>query len=183
MKRKELLQNLGLQSDRVLTQILSQLSGIDPNAEEIPNDIAQGLIDARKSHQEQSQQPQQSQHQKSHQIGQATADPFEELQQVAAQNKVLSDQLYERSLQAAVQEGVNFGTRLGQIQAVAAQITATEVWARTMGEFSNQSKSRTDKFFSTKLSQLMPIQTQSTEHLLQGQENLATKSLPQSTLF
>lgn len=156
MKRQELLRKSSI-TERTLRSLLSQ-AGLDIEAKEIPDPLAEKLIKGESQQPKASPSPQLNQ-------GQPTSS-LEELQQVNAQNLVLSQQLEESALIAEVHRLGNQGTYVGAMAVAAYQQNLLRQIASGLGEWSQVANDRSKKITSISLQELQQLQQQEAQKLI-----------------
>lgn len=149
MKRQELLQQAKL-TERTLRSFLSQIGGIDIDTKEIPDELAEKLINGQnQSSQPKTEAPQLNQG--------APASSLEELQQINSQNLVAAQQLEQSALVAEVNRMGDQGAYVGAMAVAAYQQNLLRQIAAGLGEWSQVAIARQQQITAIPLSEIQAL--------------------------
>ena len=175
MKRQDLISKAGIQ-ERTLRSLLVNLT-IDPESQDIPDDVANQIIAQLGN---QGQQKQQKQQTKSHQLNQsAPASSLEELQQINAQNMVLAEELQKSVAITEVQRMTEEGAYVGALAVTAYQQALLRQVAIGLGEWEKLANNRMNKITSISLAAICETtQNESLNLIAENSTMQSTKFLP-----
>lgn len=174
MKRQDLISKANIQ-ERTLRSLLVNLT-IDPESQDIPDDVANQIIAQLGN---QGQQKQQTQT-KSHQLNQsAPASSLEELQQINAQNMVLAEELQKSVAITEVQRMTKEGAYVGALAVTAYQQALLRQVAIGLGEWEKLANNRMSKITSISLAAICETtQNESLNLIAENSTMQSTKFLP-----
>lgn len=175
MKRQDLISKANIQ-ERTLRSLLVNLT-IDPESQDIPDDVANQIIAQLGN---QGQQKQQTQQTKSHQLNQsAPASSLEELQQINAQNMVLAEELQKSVAITEVQRMTEEGAYVGALAVTAYQQALLRQVAIGLGEWEKLANNRMSKITSISLAAICETtQNESLNLIAENSTMQSTKFLP-----
>lgn len=172
MKRQDLISKANIQ-ERTLRSLLVNLT-IDPESQDIPDDVANQIIAQL------GNQGQQKQQAKSHQLNQsAPASSLEELQQINAQNMVLAEELQKSVAITEVQRMTEEGAYVGALAVTAYQQALLRQVAIGLGEWEKLANNRMSKITSISLAAICETtQNESLNLIAENSTMQSTKFLP-----
>lgn len=172
MKRQDLISKANIQ-ERTLRSLLVNLT-IDPESQDIPDDVANQIIAQL------GNQGQQKQQTKSHQLNQsAPASSLEELQQINAQNMVLAEELQKSVAITEVQRMTEEGAYIGALAVTAYQQALLRQVAIGLGEWEKLANNRMSKITSISLAAICETtQNESLNLIAENSTMQSTKFLP-----